>query len=75
MSAADARCHNTTAGRCLHVNHENPEDDMASTTRIPKAELTGVYGAIVKRMSAASERPIRVHSWLRGLTTCRPLSS
>ena len=24
---------------------------MASTTRIPKAELTGVYGAIVKRMS------------------------
>jgi alkylhydroperoxidase family enzyme len=24
---------------------------MASTTRIPKAELTGIYGAIVKRMS------------------------
>lgn len=24
---------------------------MASTTRIPKAELTGVYGAVVKRMS------------------------
>ena len=24
---------------------------MASNTRIPKAELTGVYGAIVKRMS------------------------
>src|SRR4051812_22335709 len=25
--------------------------DMQSTTRIPKAELTGVYGALVKRMS------------------------
>ena len=24
---------------------------MASNTRIPKAELTGIYGAIVKRMS------------------------
>ena len=24
---------------------------MASNTRIPKAELTGVYGAVVKRMS------------------------
>lgn len=24
---------------------------MASSTRIPKAELTGVYGAMVKRMS------------------------
>jgi hypothetical protein len=27
------------------------EDDMAGTTRIPKAELTGVYGALVRRMS------------------------
>ena len=24
---------------------------MASSTRIPKAELTGLYGALVKRMS------------------------
>ena len=24
---------------------------MASTTRIPKAELTGIYGAMVRRMS------------------------
>ena len=24
---------------------------MASNTRIPKAELTGIYGAMVKRMS------------------------
>lgn len=24
---------------------------MASSTRIPKAELTGIYGAVVKRMS------------------------
>jgi hypothetical protein len=30
----------------------NPlEDDMAGTTRIPKADLTGVKGALVKRMS------------------------
>jgi alkylhydroperoxidase family enzyme len=28
-----------------------PEDDMAGNTRIPKAELTGIRGAIVKRMS------------------------
>jgi alkylhydroperoxidase family enzyme len=27
------------------------EDDMAGTTRIPKADLTGVKGALVKRMS------------------------
>jgi alkylhydroperoxidase family enzyme len=27
------------------------EAHMAGTTRIPKAELTGVYGAVVKRMS------------------------
>src|SRR5215211_5231876 len=26
--------------------------DMASNTRIPKAELTGIYGAMVKRMSS-----------------------
>jgi hypothetical protein len=24
---------------------------MASSTRIPKAELTGIYGAMIKRMS------------------------
>ena len=24
---------------------------MASNTRIPKAELTGIYGAMIKRMS------------------------
>jgi alkylhydroperoxidase family enzyme len=42
----------TIPGRCLHVaaNRETG-GDMASNTRIPKAELTGVYGAIVKRMS------------------------
>jgi len=27
------------------------ENEMTSNTRIPKAELTGVYGAVVKRMS------------------------
>lgn len=39
-------------GRCLHVEAKrNPGGDMASNTRIPKAELTGIYGAMVKRMS------------------------
>jgi alkylhydroperoxidase family enzyme len=27
------------------------EENMASSTRIPKAELTGIYGGLVKRMS------------------------
>jgi hypothetical protein len=27
------------------------EDDMSSTLRIPKAEITGVYGYVVKRFS------------------------
>src|SRR5215212_4888802 len=30
---------------------ETLEEDMASNTRIPKAELTGIYGAMVKRIS------------------------
>ena len=39
-------------GRCLYVEAKrNPGGDMASNTRIPKAELTGIYGAMVKRMS------------------------
>jgi alkylhydroperoxidase family enzyme len=29
----------------------NPGEDMTSKTRIPKAEPTGLYGAVVKRMS------------------------
>ncbi len=29
----------------------NLEENMASNTRIPKAELTGIYGGLVKRMS------------------------
>ena len=38
--------------RCLHVEAKsNPGGDMAGNTRIPKAEITGVYGALVKRMS------------------------
>ena len=39
-------------GRCLNVEAKrNPGGHMASNTRIPKAELTGIYGAMVKRMS------------------------
>jgi alkylhydroperoxidase family enzyme len=39
-------------GRCLYVEAKrNPGGDMASNTRIPKAELSGIYGAMVKRMS------------------------
>ena len=30
---------------------ETLEEDMAGNTRIPKAELTGIYGAMVKRIS------------------------
>ena len=29
---------------------------MASSTRIPQAELTGLYGALVKRMSRKNVR-------------------
>jgi alkylhydroperoxidase family enzyme len=40
------------AGRCLHVEAKrNPGGEMATNTRIPKADLTGIYGAIVKWMS------------------------
>jgi alkylhydroperoxidase family enzyme len=39
-------------GRCLYVETKrNAGGDMASNTRIPKAELTGIYGATIKRMS------------------------
>src|SRR3954466_13692238 len=39
-------------GQCLHgIRKRNLGGDVAGNTRIPKAELTGVYGAIVKRMS------------------------
>jgi hypothetical protein len=33
------------------------EEDMAGHTRTPRAELTGVYGAIVKRMSCEKPTP------------------
>src|ERR1700745_4319525 len=48
------RCHKPIRGRCLHgaPTTRNPGGAlMAGTTRVPKAELTGVYGAMVKRMS------------------------
>src|SRR5580692_1006115 len=38
-------------GRCLMVKASDPGGNMAGSTRIPKAELTGPYGALVKRMS------------------------
>src|SRR5215210_8582624 len=39
-------------GRCLYVETKrNSGGDMASNTRIPKAELTGIYGAMIKRIS------------------------
>ena len=37
-------------GRCLMAHPKNLEATMSST-RVPKAEITGVYGSIVKRMS------------------------
>jgi alkylhydroperoxidase family enzyme len=36
--------------RCLDVDPIHEEQSM-STTRVPKAEITGVYGAVVKRFS------------------------
>ena len=36
----DLRMSQTIRGRCLHV-----------MTRIPKAELTGIYGALIKYMA------------------------
>jgi hypothetical protein len=45
-------CHNRfPAGVSMAKPRETLEEDMASNTRIPKAELTGIYGAMVKRMS------------------------
>jgi len=39
-------------GRCLHVEAKrNPGGDMASNTRVPKAEITGIYGGLLKRMT------------------------
>jgi alkylhydroperoxidase family enzyme len=39
-------------GRCLNGEGKLPEDTMTNTTRIPQAELRGLYGFIVKRMSS-----------------------
>ncbi len=41
---------------------------MASSTRIPKAELTGIYGAVVKRMSAGCSATWPSRSRWRGTT-------
>jgi alkylhydroperoxidase family enzyme len=39
-------------GRCLYVEAKrNPGGDMASNTRIPPAEITGIKGALMKRMA------------------------
>ena len=39
-------------GRCLYAeSNQSEENIMSSSPRIPKAEVTGLYGAIVKRMS------------------------
>ena len=41
----------STHGRCLHSKQSNGGDIMSSSPRIPEAELTGLYGAVVKRVS------------------------
>jgi hypothetical protein len=38
-------------GRCLHAETSRRGGDMTSNTRIPKAEITGVYGAVLKKIS------------------------
>jgi alkylhydroperoxidase family enzyme len=46
------RVSQTIRGRCLHVEAKrNPGGDMASKTRVPKAEITGIYGWLVKKMA------------------------
>src|ERR1700733_9312486 len=46
------RMSHSRRGRCLHGQHVTRGGIMASsTTRIPQAELNGLYGALVKRMS------------------------
>jgi alkylhydroperoxidase family enzyme len=36
-------------GRCLHVEAKrNPGGDMANNARVPKAEITGIYGGLLK---------------------------
>ena len=41
----------SSRGRCLMVKAVTRGGIMASSTRIPQAELSGLYGALVKRMS------------------------
>ena len=38
-------------GRCLHAETSRRGGDMTGNTRVPKAEITGVYGAVLKRFS------------------------
>jgi len=46
-----ARVSHSTRDRCLDAEQPTKGGNMASRTRIPKAQLTGIYGALVKRMS------------------------
>jgi alkylhydroperoxidase family enzyme len=42
----------TIRGRCLYVEAKRkPGGDMASNTRVPKAEITGIYGYLLKKMT------------------------
>jgi hypothetical protein len=38
-------------GRCLHAETSRRGGDMTSNTRVPKAEITGIYGGLLKRMA------------------------
>jgi hypothetical protein len=38
-------------GRCLHAKTSRRGGDMTSNTRVPQAEITGLYGTVLKRMS------------------------
>src|ERR687894_367855 len=37
-------------GRGLHAETSRRGGDMTSNTRVPKAEITGVYGAVLKKI-------------------------
>jgi hypothetical protein len=38
-------------GRCLHAKTIRRGGDMTGNTRVPRAEITGVYGTVLKNMS------------------------
>src|SRR5262245_58359066 len=47
----DGDCHKLGAGGVFMARHPHEEEPMSRTTRIPRAEITGLYGYLLKRLS------------------------